>query len=178
MRIIPENLSREKEKEPSSESLFESVWEWEGKVCGLLMEDRSMESVNYKSLEEANNLLNQDDLPSSNSKAPRSPSPSKRSRSQSPKKLATSQEEEEGATSPLKNNDNLNGHNNYADSKSSSSTTVMECGAKKLVIIAALCCKWHLVNWAGRGGKNCAWSKRWNFDLALAWVEFVKNGNI
>ena len=151
MRIIPENLSREKEKEHSSESLFESVCEW---GCGLLMEDRSMESVNYKSLEEANNLLNQDDLPSSNSKAPRSPSPSKRSRSQSPKKLATSQEEEEGATSPLKNNDNLNGHNNYADSKSSSSTTVMECGAKKLVIIAALCCKWHLVNWE-RGGKLC-----------------------
>ena len=112
-----------------------------------------MESVNYKSLEEANNLLNQDDLPpSSNTKAPPSPSPSQRSRSRSPKKLATPQEEEEGATSPLTNHDNdkdnLNGNNKYVDSKSSSSTSsVMECGAKKLIIIAALCSKYRVILW-------------------------------
>ena len=105
-----------------------------------------MESVNYKSLEEANNLLNQDDLPSSNSRAPPSPSPSKRSRSKSPKKSESSREEEEEeegeASSPLKSKDgNLNGNKKH-DLYETPTTTGMECGPKKLVIVAGICSKY------------------------------------
>ena len=86
-----------------------------------------MESVNYKSIEEANSLLSQDDLPSSNPKAPPSPQPQTRSPSKE-------KGDQDSSSSPLK-------------AKSEKDSTIMDCGLKKLVVIGALCRKYSSIHW-------------------------------
>ena len=107
----------------------------------------SMESVNYKSLEEANNLLNEDDLPSSNSKAPPSPSPSNRSRSRSKSPSVKQLEYDEvgdskSPSTPLKSrHGENNNHNSSAADADDDPSTAMECGPRNLVIVAGICCE-------------------------------------
>ena len=103
----------------------------------------SMESVNYKSLEEANNLLNEDDLPSSNSKAPPSPSPSIRSRSRSKSPSGNQLEyddvgDSKSPSTPLKSR---HGENNNHNSAAADPSTAMECGPRNLIIVAGICCE-------------------------------------
>ena len=104
-----------------------------------------MESVNYKSLEEANNLLNEDDLPSSNSKAPPSPSPSIRSRSRSKSPSGNQLEyddvgDSKSPSTPLKSRHGENNNHNSAAAADDPSTT-MECGPRNLIIVAGICCE-------------------------------------
>ena len=84
-----------------------------------------MESVNYKSIEEANSLLNQDDYPSPNSKAPPSPPPPL---SRSPNNHNYTEKGEKDSSSSLN-----------AKSEEENNSKSMDCGLKKLVIIGALC---------------------------------------
>ena len=107
-----------------------------------------MESVNYKSLEEANNLLNEDDLPSSNSKAPPSPSPSNRSRSRSKSPSVNQLEYDDvgdtkSPSTPLKSRhgENNNHNSSAAADADDDPSTAMECGPRNLVIVAGICCE-------------------------------------
>ena len=64
-----------------------------------------MESVNYKSIEEANSLLNQDDLSTPNSKGSPSPPPPPPSPKKSKEKGGKAKGGKDSSSSPLKRDD-------------------------------------------------------------------------